>query len=301
MIKSLKVTNYLNESIVLELTNPEKSGFYIRDITGLGPPVANINLTEVSTNDGALFNSSRAASRNIVITLGFLWNKTIEDVRHLSYKYFPIKKRLKLTIETDNRIAEAYGYVESNEPIIFSEQQTTQISIICPNPFLYSEEKMVTTFEGVVSMFEFPFSNESLNENLIVMGEIWPEATRSVFYQGDAEIGVVIHIQALGVVSDITIFDPETGMKMVINTERLVELTGSGIVEGDYIIISTIKGDKHITLIRDGIETNILNALNRDAFWFQLRKGDNVFAYTAEFGLSNVVFRIENQIAYEGV
>ena len=50
MIKSVTVTNYLGESIKLELGFPEKSGFLIQSIDGLGPPKADIHKTEVATN-----------------------------------------------------------------------------------------------------------------------------------------------------------------------------------------------------------------------------------------------------------
>ena len=58
MIKSITVKNYLNDQITLELTRPEKSGFIVESIDGLGPAKANINVTDISTNDGGIFNSS---------------------------------------------------------------------------------------------------------------------------------------------------------------------------------------------------------------------------------------------------
>mgnify|MGYP001033110678 FL=1 len=51
MIRSVTVTNYLGRSLKLELAQPEKSGFIIKEITGLGPATANINVTDLSTND----------------------------------------------------------------------------------------------------------------------------------------------------------------------------------------------------------------------------------------------------------
>ena len=56
MIKSITVKNYLNDQITLELTRPEKSGFIVESIDGLGPAKANINVTDISTNDGGIFN-----------------------------------------------------------------------------------------------------------------------------------------------------------------------------------------------------------------------------------------------------
>ena len=90
MIKSITATNYLGESIKMELARPEKSGFIVHSISGLGPGKAYINTTEVSTDDGGLFNSARLPSRNIVLGLMFMWKDSIEEARHRSYKYFPL-------------------------------------------------------------------------------------------------------------------------------------------------------------------------------------------------------------------
>ena len=161
MIRAVTFTNYLGDSIRLDLARPEESGFIIKSVTGLGPGKANINTTEIATNDGSLFNSSRMPSRNIVISLAYMWKDSIEDVRQLSYKYFPIKKKLTMLIETDNRQAEIEGYVESNDPAIFSKDEGSDISIVCPNPFFYSAGKdgiNTTIFYGVEALFEFPFS-----------------------------------------------------------------------------------------------------------------------------------------------
>lgn len=304
MIKSITVINYLGDSIKLDLARPEESGFVVRSVTGLGPGEANINTTEVSTNDGSLFNSSRLPSRNIVIGLKYLWKNSIEEVRHLSYKYFPIKKRLTLLIETDNRKAEIDGYVESNDPNIFSKDEGSDISIICPNPFFYSagkDGKKTTIFSGVEPMFEFPFSNESLRECLLEMGAIQNQTEKVITYDGDSEVGVTIIIHAVGEASKIAIYNTGTREIMRIDTDKLAAFTGSGIIEGDDIIICTVKGNKSISLLRAGKMTNILNCLEKNADWFQLTKGDNIFAYTAETGSSNLQFKIENRIVYEGV
>lgn len=304
MIKSITVTNYLGDSIKLDLLRPEKSGFVVESIEGLGPGNANINTTELATYDGSLYNSSRLPSRNIILKLKFLWKSTIEEVRQLSYKYFPIKKKITLLIEADNRICEIDGYVETNEPDIFSDQEGTSISIICPNPFFYSagDGKINTTvFSGIEPLFEFPFSNESLDESLIELASIKNQTEGTVLYLGDADIGVTITIHALGEASNITIYNVSTRETMVIDTEKIAAITGSGIVEGDDIIICTVKGSKSISLLRAGKTYNILNSLNKDADWFQLIKGDNIFTYTADTGVTNLQFKIENRVLYEGV
>lgn len=298
------VINYLGDILKMELRNPEKSGFLIFNITGLGPEKAEIQMTNIITADGGIYNSARLPARNIVLSIRFFsWkNKDIEEIRQESYKYFPIKKYLTLIFEMNNRVCEIEGYVESNEPVIFSRETHTQLSIICPYPYFRSSgPDNITIFYGVEPMFEFPFSNEDLVKPLLIMGEIRNRTEEVVTYDGDSEVGITIIIDAIGDVRNVIIHNVLTRETMRINTDRLVKMTGSAIIAGDRIIISTITGRKSITLLRKGIYTNILNALDRGADWFQLAKGDNIFAFEAEYGTVNLQFRIENQTLYEGV
>lgn len=307
MIYSFAITNYLGDRVKLELGKPEVSGFLIKSVTGLGPVKANVNTTEVVTNDGSMFNSARLSQRNIVFQLAFVdtvYGETIEDIRQKSYKYFPAKKSVEIVIETDNRYVKIKGYVESNEPDIFSSQEGTQISIICPDPYFYSageDGNNVTDFYTIDSMFEFPFSNESLTDPLLIFGEIQIKTEGVITYYGDSEIGVVIYIHAIGPATNINIYNTETREVMMINTTKLEKLTGKGLVASDDIVINTTKGEKSITLVREGASYNILNCLDKNTDWFTLSKGDNIFAFTAETGVTNLQFRIENQVIYEGV
>ena len=304
MIKSIKVTNYLGDTIDLELSRPELSGFVVLSVDGLGSGKADINMTDMSTNDGLLYNSARVPSRNITISLRYFGTDNIEEIRHKSYKYFPLKRKVTLRIETDTRTAEIEGYVESNEPDIFSSEEGADISIVCPYPFFYSAEgdgTQTTIFSGIEPMFEFPFCNNSLTENLLLMGEIQHKTENVIIYEGDIETGIKITIHAIGPATNVTIYNVTTREIMRINTDRLTALTGSAIVASDDIIIDTTRGQKSATLIRNGVTTNILNCLDRDASWFELSKGDNIIAYSAETGNEFLQFKVENKIAYEGV
>ncbi len=301
MINSVTVTNYLGESIKLELRFPERSGFLVQEITGLGPAKANINMTQLPTDDGALFNSARMQTRNIVMRLLFLEKPTVDQTRQMSYKYFPVKKPITLVIETETRSCRISGYVESNELNIFSATASTQISILCPDPYFYDLETNTTVFSGVEPQFTFPFSNESLVDPLISFGELQMRQEQTVYYDGDSEIGMIIRIHALGTIEQLVIYTNAEIGSLWIDTDILFQLMGTFILNGDDIIISTIKGRKSITLIRDGVYYNILNALGRESNWFQLHYGDNVFSFSAAVGGDKVQFQIENQKIYEGV
>ena len=302
MIKSIKVTNPKGESLVLDLFHPEKSGLIVRSISGLGPPKANINSTDLATADGALYSSARASTRNIVFNLQFMFAPTIEDSRQLTYKYFPLKKLVKIEVETDNRSLETSGYVESNSPDIFSREETTQISIICLDPFFYDPNPSVTQFATVTPTFEFPFSNESISESLIEFGTINLDTRSTIDYVGDVDTGVLITIHALGSVSgSLTIYNVETQEKMVIDLTKIKTLIGKDYGSGDDIIISTVSGDKYVQVLHDGKYTNAIAAIEKLADWFQVSVGRNIFNFTVTKGIENLVMSFSYRNAYGGI
>ena len=55
---------------------------------------------------------------------------SVEDVRRDLYRWFAKKKPISFIVHTDRISLVSYGYVESNEPDIFNNQETTSISII---------------------------------------------------------------------------------------------------------------------------------------------------------------------------
>lgn len=300
MINYVTVYNDLGEYITMDLRRPEQSGFLIQYIDGLGPTKATIEMTEMAMIDGAIYNSSRSSSRNIVFGIIFLGND-IGALRQDSYKYFPLRRRIRIVIETDVRISQTYGYVESNDPAIFTNMAGTKVSVRCPSSYLFSDSSQITYFNAVQELFEFPFSNESLSESLIEFSSLQLDPIKSIEYEGDVEIGVVLTVHALGVIENLEIYNTQTNESISINTDRLESLTGTGLHEADDIIISTVKGNKYAKLIRDGQETNILNCLDMYPDWFQLQKGPNIFTYTAESGEPYVQLKIENQVIYEGI
>lgn len=305
MVKSIKVTNYLGESVEITLDDGDpEHGLVITSIDGLGPAKANVNTTKLAMSDGSIFNSSRLNERNITVDLRYVFSDTIEEARHNSYKYFPIKKYVDFLVVTDERMIQTRGYIESNEPNIFSKDEETTVSIICPDPYWYSAGPYgitETLLNGLDSLFEFEFSNESLDNPLIEFGEIKDSEEGEVFYKGDAEIGVIITIHAIGPVGNIIIYNAATRERFRIDAGIIKEITGSGIGSGDDIIIKTERKEKSIMLLRNGFYTNILNCMSNDSNWFRLVRGSNIFAYVAEYGIENINFKIENKTIYEGV
>jgi len=285
------------------LRSPEQSGFFIRNVDGLGPVKASISTSEVFTIDGSLFNSARANSRNIVLNLGFMndYESSIESLRQNTYRYFPLKQLVTIEVETDNRIGVTDGYVESNEPDIFSEDSGTTISLLCPSAYFHARETVQTYFSGATPSFEFPFENPSLTLKLIEFGSVFINTTANVFYTGDVPTGVYIAITFLGAVTDPIIHNLYSGENMSFSSAKLTALTGFNFKAGDVVLISTVKGDKYVRLIRGAVVWNIIGVIDTLSDWFTIVKGDNAFSYTATSGLANMQFYIEHQVLYQGV
>lgn len=304
MIKSLTAINYLGEAITLDLMNPDASGFEVRYINGLDAGKATLNFSKVATIPGNKFNSATVDGRNVVIGLGLLNSPTVEEARHRAYQYFPRMREVTLIIETDKRRVTTRGFVESNESELFSADTALQISILCEDAYLYDASETSwtkTSFYGTTKLFEFPFSNESLTEKLLEFGSIEGVLSQDVYYDGDAEVGMTITMSFSGPVTNLRFYNDQTNEVISISNSVLTTMLGSGLNQGDRIVVVTNANEKSATLIRNGIRTNILNALGRNIVWPQFRKGLNRMAYSADTGVNDVQITVENQIIYEGV
>ena len=303
MIRQVTITNDFNESLTLELASPEKSGLAIKSIEGLGPSKSVVNITELVTSDISIFNSSRISSRDIVINLLYMKEPSVEDNRLKTYKFFPIKEKIKLSFLTDNREVYCYGYVESNVPSIFQKQSGCAITIKCPDPFFYATVNTAVedSFTGIKNLFSFPFFNDSLTENTIEMGEIPSYPEQILYFDGEYSTGIIIRMYCSNMVVDPVIYNVDTGERISINTDKITALTGSPLSVGDTILINTKKGEKSVKLIRGGDETNIIACLRSFDTWFTLKKGENKFTYSAKRGGESLSISYEYSTAYEGI
>lgn len=143
MIQAIKVTNYQGESLTIKLTDSEPtSGLLIKEITGLGSPKATI-ATVATMADGEQFSYAKTEKRTIGITFLFTFAPDVETARYNTYRYFPLKKKLRLDVITDKRVYWIEGYVESNEPNIFAQNEETTISIVCDDPYFKDVERVL--------------------------------------------------------------------------------------------------------------------------------------------------------------
>lgn len=280
---SLKVEN--DRGNTLELTN--NPNYTVFKIEGLNPPQATINSSVNTTTDGSSINSVRLENRNIVIYMTM--EGDVEANRINLYKYFPVKKTVKLYFSNESRDIFIEGTVELIECDLFSQKQVAQISIICPKPYFKDVENLVTIFSDVSSLFEFPFN---ITKSGVEISAITTNQRRSIINTGDIETGVIIKLFATGTVVNPVVYDVLKRNQLKLNFTMLAS---------DTIVINTNVGEKSIELIRDGVTYNAMGYMAHDSSWFVMESGDNVFTYDADSGNSNLQLTFTTSILYSGV
>lgn len=299
MIQQVNITNPQGDTLELVLADPYRNGILVKEIQGLAPCQSTINYQSLATADGGLFASARTEPRQITFTLGMIGDNP-EGARNITYEYFPVKQEITMLFISDQRMRTITGYVESHEADIFSDQEQTVISVLCLDPWFYVYGPTAVVFSGVTPLFEFPFSNESLTEDLIEFGEIIRDNRAFLDYNGDVETGVIVQIQCLGPADDIYLFNDETDERMHIDTARITAITGTALKKDDSIEINTTQGSKYIRLMRGGNWYNIISALDRFSDWLVLRNGTNIFGLEARTGENNLVASFTYRTKYGG-
>jgi len=149
-----KVTAYSQwasiDPLVLNVINPlDTDLFEVRNIDGLGSVKADVNTTPRAT-PGESFSGTNVGNRNIVLTLGLNpdWNDwTFSRLRRFLDKFFMPQQKIRLVFETmEFSPVEISGYVEGNEPNLFSKDPEHQISIICPDLYFRSVDPVNISF-----------------------------------------------------------------------------------------------------------------------------------------------------------
>lgn len=258
---------------MITLTGNE-SDYQIISIQGLNPPSAHLNTSSVAGLDGAMFNSARLNTRNIVITAKI--NGDVEQNRQILYRYCPTKEKVRFYFTNNNRNVYIDGYVENVECDLFTNDERMQISIICPQPYFMDISDTEVNGSSVTGLFTFPFTIES--DTPIPFSEYVLDNTIDLYNDSENEIGVIIDIDVEEDVSSILIRNTGTGDTFTLSY---------AFEEGDHITIDTIKGQKSVTLLRNGIYSNLFSAMQRGSVFFQLAAGDNFFSYVVDGDASN--------------
>ncbi len=136
-----------------------------------------------------------------------------------------------------------------------------------------------------------PYSSEPTKT--LVFGNITNDIGMVIENDGDVDTGIIIVLYARTAVTNPKVYDYIT--KDYIGVEYEMQA-------GDQITIDTRKGEKSVTLLRSGVETNLFNYLMEGSTWLQLDANGSTFVDEVDSGeVSNLNLTIEHYNLYEGV
>lgn len=319
MISQVIINNGFGESLNIRLPQTEpKHGLFITEIEGLGPVKADLKMSKYATRHGREFNSWNANGRDIIFHVRYLDTdgSSAEQARLTTYKFFPLGEQVTIYIRSENRYVKTTGYVESNEPEIFSETAGAVITVSCPSPWFTLVGSVNKTdtheFSNMLKVFEFEFDDEPTPSLIFTAME--PKKAHTFYYDGEVSTGITLSIKSHddGFYSFPTIYNNDTREKITIDTDKIEKIINpdydpsAGIHEvgrGDEIRISSVTGNKYARYYdsEGNSPVNILYTLPLDVDWFIIHPGYNTFSYECAFGEFDIDIIISAPILLEGV
>ena len=262
--------------------------FNLIDIEGMTLAAAELGTTTVPFVDGDLVNNIQAMPRTITLYLKLKETAGIETAKRYILRFVKFKMACKLHLEQDGRDIVIEGRVEGIElPRMSDEGSVMVITMHCSQPYWSDVDYVVAELSELINLHYFPVEEGGLAFPVdgVPFGVYDDDLTQELDNGGDVETGVIITIIATGTVINPKIYNTETGQYIGINDT----LTG-----GDYVTISTIKGQKTIT--KNG--ENVIDKIMSGSTFLQLAAGENYFTIEAQSGVDSVYFTIQFKQLY---
>lgn len=198
-----------------------KDSLLVRKITGLTPPDPSLFIGDYA-RDGGIYQGRRVGNRNVVITFDLNPNpalgETTAGLREMLYKAFldPTVDAdyIKLTLhEDDGRVRYLVGYTEKFEGELFDSDTSTQISIVCPDPYI--RDNAETVLKDPSGWSTVPFT-----------------------YTGTAETGFAAEIYIVTTTGTLTL---ENNLKTMVITSAL-------LTNGKMVYVNTVRGSRQLLI-----------------------------------------------------
>lgn len=255
MLTLVEVRNSAGDLLNLPLDDAT-DGLVVADIRGLEPVKATLVSSSFAQMDGTQYQTARRENRNLVLTIELYPNYVDQNPRSLRstlYGYFMPKSLVDLKFVEDTGFeVEISGRVETFDTRLFAKEPAIDISIICFDPDFLETEPVEISEETVADSSEV-----------------------EIVYEGTVETGVVFVLNLDRDLEEFTIYHRGPD-----NVTKSMDFAAD-LLEGDILTISTVKGNKSITLNRSGTQSSLLYALSPQSPWIELSKGDNYIRFYA--------------------
>lgn len=229
------------------------AGYMVEDIRGLDPVTAVLVSSSFAGMDGTQYQSSRREERDLIFTIAlepdFDLANTVRELRTHLYDFFMPKSEVTLHFTLEDELeVDVKGRVKSFETSIFTKEPAVDITIVCNDPDFVDPEPVV------------------------INGSTVNTTTETVInYDGTVETGIELVLNVNRSLSEFTIYHrPPDG------TVRTFDFEGA-LVAGDVLRISTVVGNKYVTLTRGGTTTSLLYGKSPQSNWTEFQKGANGF------------------------
>ena len=261
----IKIENSRGEVLNLS-TDPR----YQPILKGTGPVAATINRAKIATADGSRYNSATVGERNLLLTVYLL--RDIARSRLNLYKWLATKNYVKVYYQADDLEVYTEGYVETAEVDPWTQEESLQASIICPQPYWKDTAESFVDASNVEPLLELPFAIESEGVELSVVDTT---ASTIVRNEGTVDTGLTFELVATVRSLQPRIYNLSTGEYIGFYVDML---------PGDRLVVCTIMDKISVTHIRDGVASNYINTVMEGSKWLQLVVGANEYSYTVDEG-----------------
>lgn len=257
--------------------------FTVTDIDGMTQADVGISSTVISDMDGDIVNSATVNPRTVTITLRIKQGVNPEICKRYVTQFVKMKQKGSLYMEYKERTAVLTGIIDSFDMPRFTNAVAIQFSLYCSQPLWEDAQVLVAMISEVVSMHHWEIVPK--DDADIVMGEIMDTKMQTIVNNGDVPVGMRMTIVALGNVSNPMIYREESS-----------EFFGVSVTMSDLdeLIISTIKGEKTVTLNGE----NVIDKVMEGSTWLQLEVGENEFVISDDYDAEYMQFSLTARELY---
>lgn len=261
--------------------------YEVIEFEGFNPPPASLYTSKSPNRKGSKKNGSTLDVRPLLIRIKL--HGDIEANRNALYEWTDTETELKIYYRNGVKNVYCEGTVTDCDVPLCTDNEVMTVAITCTDPFLKDLQEIATEISNILKQFTFPFA---IDANGIPFSTIREDNRTNIFNAG-AETGVLIRIKALGEVSNIILYDGNDATRVF-----AINLT---LQENEIVEIDTERSPRLVKLIRtDGTVENILKYVGHNPTWFQLKKGNNLFGFTAS-NVANVEVTFSFTNKYLGV
>lgn len=297
LAKKITITNSVGDSIDIGHDGDYRliDGF---DLSGLAATLNRIS----GAIHGVIYQSTRLQQRDDFDIQFFIYKQYrdtvwVEDARHKLFAVLnPLKNPMRIDFTTKANKAYYINAELLSLPILpqgfdndNGKWQKGLLQLSASDPLIYEEAATRTDIALWRANLEFPLE---LPVEGIEVGYREPSLIANVVNNGSNDTGMDIRFSSL---SEVV-----TPQLININTYEQLKLNMT-MLPGDVVEVSTYRGHRKVTLIRNNVRSNIFSKVDLSSTFLQLRTGDNLFRYDASSGLDFLEIAMTHRNTLVGV